>query len=177
MDMNRFISKIRKIEAEEIIKKKDEYRSSPRQKRFYYGTKGSIKWVLNMGKKPKKGEKIFNSSRQSIDTLFLRQRRRIVYKLNNPKLLKISFHTFRHWKATMEYHKTKDIIHVQQRLGHKDIRNTMIYITIEQTIFQSGPDQYISKVANTVEEARQLIEVGFEYIGNILGAEIFRKRK
>jgi hypothetical protein len=29
---------------------------------------------------------------------------------------------FRHWKATMEYHKTKDILHVMRLLGHKNIK-------------------------------------------------------
>jgi hypothetical protein len=29
----------------------------------------------------------------------------------------ITFHTFRHWKATMEYHKTRDILHVMQVLA------------------------------------------------------------
>jgi integrase len=48
-------------------------------------------------------------------------RKRIAKKLNNPRLMKIMLHTFRHWKATMEYPKTKDIIHVKEILGHKNI--------------------------------------------------------
>jgi len=38
--------------------------------------------------------------------------------------MQIHFHTFRHWKATMEYHKTKAILHVMKVLGHKNINNT-----------------------------------------------------
>ena len=77
----------------------------------------------------------------------------------------------------MEYHKTKDILHVKQRLGHRSIENTMLYINIEQALFQTENDQYTTKVAHGVDEACQLIEVGFEYVGNIYDAEIFRKRK
>jgi hypothetical protein len=46
------------------------------------------------------------------------------------RLLKISFVTIRHWKGTMEYHRTKDILHVKQLLGHKQIQNTMFYINL-----------------------------------------------
>jgi len=38
--------------------------------------------------------------------------------------MQIHFHTFRHWKATMEYYKTKAILHVMKVLGHKNINNT-----------------------------------------------------
>ncbi|MGD0977760.1 MAG: methyltransferase domain-containing protein [Candidatus Bathyarchaeia archaeon] len=40
---------------------------------------------------------------------------------------KIHFYTLRHWKATMEYHRTKDILYVMKLLGHKNIANTLIY--------------------------------------------------
>ena len=137
----------------------------------------SSKLISMVGKLPEKSERIFNSSKQSIYTCFQRQRKRLAFKLNNPRLLRISFHTFRHWHATMEYHKTKDIIHVKQRLGHKNVENTMIYVTIEQSAFQTESDEFTSKVAHDADEACELIETGFEYIGNIHGAEIFRKRK
>ena len=58
-------------------------------------------------------------------------------KLGNPRLLEITFITFRHWFGTMEYHKTKDILHVQRLLGHRNIQNTLIYIDLEDAeLFQ-----------------------------------------
>jgi site-specific recombinase XerC len=30
-------------------------------------------------------------------------------------------------KGTMEYHRTKDILYVKQVLGHKNIKNTLVY--------------------------------------------------
>jgi len=48
-------------------------------------------------------------------------------KLENPRLRSINLKTFRHWKATCEYHKTKDILHVKQLLGHVNIMNTLVY--------------------------------------------------
>jgi len=81
-------------------------------------------------------------------------------KLGNPRLLRIHFHTLRHWKATMEYHRTKDILYVMKLLGHKSIANTLIYTQLVE--FEG--DEYHSAIANNVEEAQKLIEAGFEYV-------------
>jgi GMP synthase PP-ATPase subunit len=77
----------------------------------------------------------------------------------------------------MEYHKTKDILHVMQLLGHKNIKNTLIYIQLEEALFKKGETEYICKVASTVEEAKQLVEAGFEYVTEIDGKKLFRKPK
>ena len=77
----------------------------------------------------------------------------------------------------MEYHKTKDIIHVKTVLGHKNINNTMIYINIENALFLTENDQWTCKTANNVTEATALIEAGFEYIQDINGIRLYRKRK
>jgi len=91
--------------------------------------------------------------------------------------LQITYHTLRHWKATIEYHRTKDIIHVKQILGHKNIQNTLIYINLEHAIFQTTDDNFIVKVAGTVQDACKLLEVGFEYVTEMDGKRLFRKRK
>ncbi|MEM2781038.1 MAG: hypothetical protein QW791_09305 [Candidatus Bathyarchaeia archaeon] len=58
-------------------------------------------------------------------------------------------------------------------LGHKRIQNTLIYTQLIE--FQG--DEYVCRVASTIEEAKQLIEAGFEYICDIEGVKLFRKRK
>ena len=50
--------------------------------------------------------------------------------------------------------------------------NTLIYT---QLINFEG-DEYHSATAKTVEEARQLIEAGFEYVCEMENCELFRKR-
>ena len=78
----------------------------------------------------------------------------------------------------MEYHKVKDIIYVQQLLGHKSIQSTMIYITIENAVFKETEDQWVSKVARNIEEAQKLVDVGFEYVCDFgANGKLFRKRK
>lgn len=83
-------------------------------------------------------------------------------RLGNPRLLKITFRTLRHWKGTMEYHKTKDILHVKRILSHKCVQNTMVYINPEATLFQTTNEEFIVRVANTLDEACQLLETGFD---------------
>jgi len=77
----------------------------------------------------------------------------------------------------MEYHKTRDILHVHQVLGHRDLRNTLIYINLEKALFQNADDEFHVKVAQNLDEACKLLEVGFEHVAEIDGAQVFRKRK
>jgi len=82
---------------------------------------------------PRQGERVFgNSSHSAKNRIFYLQPKRAAEELKNPRLLKIPFHTFRHWKATMLYHQTKDVICVQRFLGHKKNENTMLYIKIAE---------------------------------------------
>jgi integrase len=126
---------------------------------------------------PHTRQTIFPTDIDNLRTRFSQQRKLASQKLQNPRLLAITFHTFRHWKGTMEYHKTKDIIHVKNVLGHKNIINTMIYINIEQALFLEQTDQWTCRTANTTAEATTLIEAGFEYIAEKDGTMLFKKRK
>ena len=138
--------------------------------------KVSDKLLAMLGRLPKKSNRVFGTYvLNGFARMFQRQRKRVAQKLQNPRLLRISFHTIRHWKATMEYQRTKDILYVMRLLGHKNIKNTLIYTQLVE--FEENTDQYISKVATTVDEARELIEAGFEYVCDMDGVKIFRKRK
>jgi integrase len=102
-----------------------------------------------------------------------KQRNRSAEKLQNPRIKSITFKTLRHWKATTEYHKTRDILHVMSILGHKNIQNTLVYTHLIS--FES--DEYVCKVAKTVDDATTLVENGFDYVTDIEGMKLFRKRK
>lgn len=96
---------------------------------------------------------------------------------NNPRLTKIHLHTFRHYKALREYHKTKNILHVKAVLGHKSIRTTMKYIELYTEICNDIMPEYYCEIASNVKEAQKLIESGFEYVCEIKGEKLFRKMK
>ncbi len=118
--------------------------------------------------------RIFSKHLRTQRRLFQKQRKNLAKKLQNPRLLQIHFHTFRHWKATTEYHKTRDILHVMHILGHKNIMNTLKYT---QLVDFEG-DEYTSKATKDTDEARQLLEAGFEYVCTTPDEiMLFRKRK
>ena len=104
-------------------------------------------------------------------------RKRTAHKLVNPRIAKIHYHLIRHWYATLLYHKTRDTHYVAQMLGHKHTMTTEIYINMEKMAFNITSNEYTVKVAATIEEACQLLEVGFEYVTEIDGKKLFRQLK
>jgi integrase len=158
-----------------ILRVLPEKNSKPRQ------CKVSSRLLVMLNRLSHASETIFrNSAIDQIKSMnvfrrnFERQRGRVATRIDNARLLQISFRTLRHFKATMEYHRTKDILHVMQLLGHKNIRNTLVYTHMVN--FESD-DDYVCKVAKTVEEAKTLIETGFEFVTDFQDAKLFRKRK
>lgn len=105
--------------------------------------------------------------------LFQKQRKALSHRLANPRLPLISFRTLRHFKGTMEYHRTRDIVHVQRILGHRSINNTLRYVRL----IDLPDDEYACTLAKTVDEARALVEDGFDYVTDVEGCKLFRKRK
>ena len=105
----------------------------------------------------------------SIRRQYCLKRKALAGKLGEPKLMKISMRTFRHWKATMEYHRTKDILYVKELLGHHSIKNTLIYTHLVE--FEHD-DQFVVKVAKSLEEYTELLELGFSYVSDFDGIKV-----
>jgi hypothetical protein len=42
---------------------------------------------------------------------------------------------------------------------------------------QFKTEEYLSATANTIEDAQKLIEAGYEYVTELDGVKLFRKRK
>ena len=84
---------------------------------------------------------------------------------------------FRHWKTTQLYHRTKDILYLMQFLGYKSIKNTLKYVQIEGALFQEEKEEFICKAASNVDEAKTLIEAGFDYVCELNDVILFRRRK
>jgi integrase len=133
----------------------------------------SNKLIAMINELPKTSNTVFATNTDALRKSFQQQRKLIAYKLKNPRLQQISFHTFRHWKATMEYHKTRDILHVMQMLGHRNINNTLVYTRL----IDFKEDDYVARIAHTEQEICQLIESGFEYVCDFQENKIFKKRK
>jgi integrase len=130
-----------------------------------------LKSMLNSLRR--KHDRIFPATMDSMQSNFRMQRNRLALKLGNPRLKQISFHTFRHFYATMLYAKTLNILRVQQSLGHKNINNTQIYTHLID--FKS--EEYEVQIAETVEESKKLREAGFEHYDTIGNQHLYSRRK
>lgn len=95
-------------------------------------------------------------------------------KMQNPDIASIRLYDLRHFFATMTYHRTKDILFVKQQMGHRKIDTTLVYTQLLQ--FEKD-DNYHCRVAKSIDEATELVENGFEYVTEIEGLKLFRKRK
>ncbi len=107
-------------------------------------------------------------------SVWRRVRNRVAEKLKDPNIKSIRLYDLRHFYATMLYHRTKDILLVKQQLGHKKIETTLIYT---QLVSFSEEDEFYSATAKSVSEAAKLVEQGFDYICDVDGVKLFRKRK
>jgi site-specific recombinase XerC len=74
----------------------------------------------------------------------------------------------------MLYHKSKDILLVKQQLGHKKIETTLVYT---QLVNFAEEEEFYSATAKSIDEAHKLIEQGFDFVCDLDGVKLFRKRK
>ena len=143
-------------------------------------TKLSGKLVAMLQRVRRPGKYVFHADNVSKNSfayfgrLFFLERKRVAGETGNERLLRVNWKSLRHFKGTTEYVRTKDIVHVMRVLGHKSIKNTMIYINL------AGLDEdenYVCKVATTKEERINLIEGGFTFVAKEGDEWYFRKRK
>jgi len=129
-------------------------------------------------RQPRKTEYVFRLKDEAksdrILSYYWQKRKEIADKTNNSNLMKINFKSLRHFKATREYYQTKDILHVKELLGHRNIKNTLIYTHLCE--FEES-DQFIVKVAKDLDEFTDLLSKGFNYISDFEGMKVLRKRK
>ena len=110
---------------------------------------------------------------RTMRTAFQRIRQRTAQKLQRPELMRITLYSLRHYFTTMLYHRTKDILLVKAKLGHRRLENTLIYTHL----IAFKDEEYTVRAAETVDQATKLIESGFEYVTEMDGVKLFRKPK
>jgi len=117
--------------------------------------KMSSKLVAMLNALPKTQPEVFKGSLRHFSRSFRRQRLKVANKLQNQRILQITFHTFRHWKATMEYAHTKDILHVMKLLDTEAFKTrccTLSSLTLKAMNFTPQPPK-------SVEEAQRRVEL------------------
>lgn len=131
--------------------------------------------ISRLNQLPHKSDFIFGGKDiEDMRKCYMEMKNKLAVKLDNPRLKQIAFRSFRHWKATNEYHKTKDILHIKWMRGHRRLENTLVYTHLVNFDESEG---YVCKVAHNLLECTQLIESGFDYITEMDGVKLFKKRK
>jgi len=141
--------------------------------RLKTNTKEMLKQYINK-KQLNVNDRLFPTKSETISQNYRQLRNKLANKLQDPTFKTIRLYDFRHFKATMEYHRTKDLLHIKTLLGHKDLRTTLRYTQLIESL---ESDDYHCKTASNSKEITQLIENGFEYITEQDGVKYFRKRK
>jgi len=128
---------------------------------------------------PRVSEKIFGKhGYNSMRTNLAQQRKVLAKKLGNPELLRLTFVSIRHFYGTKLYHQFHDLMTAQKLMGHKRFTSTLQYIDYEKAIYGDyREDEWVCKTAQSPEEAKDLIEVGFQYEDTIGGIHLYKKRK
>ena len=106
--------------------------------------------------------------------IWRRVRNKLADNLKQPELKKIPMKNLRNYSGAKLYNKLKDPIAVMRHLRHKKLETTMHYI---RAITIGGEEEYTCKTATNVKEATELIKNGFQYITEIDGLKLFRKRR
>jgi len=118
-------------------------------------------------------DKLFRGDAEAYGKFYRQMRNSLAKKLNNQTLKTITLYDFRHYYATRLYAKTRDILFVQQQMGHRQLRTTLIYVQL----LNLNDDEWTCKTASNVKQATELIENGFQYVTEIDGTKLFKKRK
>lgn len=133
----------------------------------------SSKLLSMLNSLPKTSERIFPTTYGVMFCCLNRVRKRATELQKNPRLLSIELRTFRNWGGTMIAHYTNgNVLTVQKLLGHKNIENTMKYIGM----INFKDDEFEVTTATTVDEAKQILSAGFDYVTEKNGIMLFRRR-
>ena len=105
---------------------------------------------------------------------FRHYRNKTAKKMQDPIIKTIRLYDLRHFFATMLYKRTNNLLLVKMKLGHRRIDTTLIYTQL----INFGEEEYSCEIATDKQEAKKLIESGFEYtLTTPDGYMLFRKRK
>jgi integrase len=118
-------------------------------------------------------DKLLKDTAENYGKHYRMMRNSLAKKLNDTSFKNIRLYDFRHHYATNLYAKTRDILLVMNQMGHRQIKTTMIYTQL----LNLNEDEWICKTATNIKDATTLIEAGFEYVTEIDGTKLFKKRK
>jgi len=133
----------------------------------------SIKLQSMLNELPKTSERVFPTTYNALFCCFDKVRKRAAHLQKNPRLLSIELRSFRHWGGSMLAFHNVNVLTIKKLLGHKRIENTMKYISM----IHFKDDQFEVTTATTIEEAKQVLSAGFDYVTQKDSIMLFRRPK
>ena len=112
----------------------------------------SYRLIAMINALPKKDKRIFPMSYKSAAESFRSLRKRVAKKLQNPRLLTISFKSYRHFGGSMlAFYTNGNVMKVKAALRHRRVENTMKYIHAVENIKE---EDFEETTATTPEQVR-----------------------
>ena len=108
--------------------------------------------------------------------LFERHRKRIAAAHPESNVARIHCHSFRTWRATMQYLKTRDLEAVMALLGVTNPLHARRYVRLAQALCLRE-DDYVTARATNADEAEELVREGFNLATEIQGVQIYKKER
>jgi integrase len=124
---------------------------------------------------PRRGEKVFTIKDNSVESHFLRHKKRLFKETGNPEYLKITPHTCRHFAISWHYFKTKDIVETQRFARHCNIQNTLTYVHIVKGWIKENEFDVV--YADGKDELTRYLAEGYELVTRTEWGYCLRKPK
>jgi len=128
-------------------------------------------WIRTNNLNP--NDRLFNGTSSNYGSSYREMRNRLSDKLHDPTIRTIRLYDFRHYFCTKTLRDSGDAFFTMNQMGHKKLITTQLYMHLVNL----ESDEWTCRAASTKEEAMSLIESGFQYVTDIEGAKLFRKRK
>ncbi|MDH5483498.1 MAG: site-specific integrase [Candidatus Bathyarchaeota archaeon] len=104
---------------------------------------------------------------------YRQMRNALAEKLKDASIRQIRFYDLRHYFCTKKLHDIGNPYTVMVLMGHTKLETTQRYMHL----LNLNDDEWTVDGATTVEQAKKLLEAGFQYQTTIEGVQLFRKRK
>jgi len=118
-------------------------------------------------------DKLFKGDAEDYGKYYRAMRNKLAKDLKDPSIRTIRLYDFRHYFCSKQLNDTKDPYFVMVQMGHKKLETTQKYMHL----MNLNDDEWTCKTATTIQEATALIEAGFQYVTEMDGKKLFKKRK
>jgi integrase/recombinase XerD len=128
-------------------------------------------WIRAKNLNP--NDRLFNGTSGNYSYSYREMRNRLADKLQDPTIKTIRLYDFRHYFCTKTLRDSGDAYFTMNQMGHKKLTTTQLYMHLVNL----ESDEWTCRAATTKEEAMSLIEGGFQFVTEMEGVKLFKKRK